>query len=143
MKERYQSFNSPIELGTRICLMLTALNSQQSLDDLVLLDYALLYSNEFDGPDNLHPALPNHVAEIAHRREMLPKAIDFLLKRGLIRLAVKPDGHYYESNQSTIEFVSCLQSPYYKKAWIRLNWIHDNKQRIVNTKITELAKSFA
>lgn len=143
MKERYQSFNSPIELGTRVCLILTALNSKQSLDDLVLLDYALLYSNEFDGPDNLHPALPNHLAEIAHRREMLPKAIDFLLKRGLICLAIKPDGHYYESNNSTIEFVSCLQSPYYKKAWIRLNWINENKQRIVNTKITELVKSFS
>lgn len=141
MRERYQSFNSPIELGTRVCLMLVALNSKHSLDHLVFLDYALLYSNEFEGPDNLHPALPNHLAEIAHRREMLPKAIDFLLKRGLINLSVEPSGHYYESNDRTIEFVSCLQSFYYKKAWVRLNWINENKQRIISTKITEIAKS--
>ena len=59
-------FNGPLELGTRSSLILTALEKKFSLDDLVLLDYALLYSQEFGGPDNLHPALPNHIAEIGH-----------------------------------------------------------------------------
>ncbi len=127
MKVGYSSFNSPIEIGTRVALILSALDSKVSLDELVMCDYALLYSEEFGGPSNLHPALPNHVAEIAHRREFMPGAISFLLKRGLIELIVEETGHYYKRNKDTLDFVSCLQSTYFKKSWVRLNWLTDNK----------------
>lgn len=141
MSERYTGFNSKIEIGTRVALILSALDSKISLDEMVMLDYALLYSEEFGGPSNLHPALPNHVAEIAHRREFMPGAIRFLLKRGLIDLIVEKTGHYYSKNENTIDFVACLQSDYFKKSWIRLNWLSDNKSKIVKTKIIELVKS--
>lgn len=141
MNDRYKGFNSKIEIGTRVALILSALDSKASLDELVMLDYALLYSEEFGGPPNLHPALPNHVAEIAHRREFMPSAIRFLLKRGLIDLIFEKTGHYYNKNEDTIDFVSCLQSGYYKKSWIRLNWLADNKSKIVKTKVVELVKS--
>ncbi len=143
MKESYTSFNSPIEIGTRVALILSAVDSKTSLDELVMLDYALLYSEEFGGPPNLHPALPNHVAEIAHRRELIPGAISFLLKRGLIDLILEKTGHYYRKNEDTLDFVSCLQSAYFKKSWIRLNWLADNKAKILKTKIIELAKSLS
>ena len=143
MKESYTSFNSPVEIGTRVALILSALDSKTSLDDLVMLDYALLYSEEFGGPENLHPALPNHVAEIAHRREFMPGAISLLLKRGLIDLIIEKSGHYYKGNKDTLDFVSCLQSSYYKKSWIRLNWLSGNKYKVVKTKITDLAKNLA
>lgn len=144
MSARYTGFNSKIEIGTRVALILSALDSKTSktsLDELVMLDYALLYSEEFGGPPNLHPALPNHVAEIAHRRENMPGAISFLLKRGLINLIVDKTGHYYNKNEDTLDFVACLQSDYFKKSWIRLNWLADNKSKIIKTKIIELAKS--
>lgn len=141
MSERYTGFNSKIEIGTRVALILSALDSKIGLDELVMLDYALLYSEEFGGPPNLHPALPNHVAEIVHRREFMPGSIRFLLKRGLIDLIVEKTGHYYSKNENTIDFVSCLQSDYFKKSWIRLNWLADNKSKIVKTKIIELVKS--
>lgn len=140
MEENAATFNSPVEIGTRLALILVCLGTKCSLDDLVMLDYSLLYSEEFGGPENLHPALPNHVAEIAHRRNAIPKALNFMLKRGLIELVVEKTGHYYASNENSSEFVACLRSGYYKKSWIRLNWIADNKQKIVGTKIIELAK---
>lgn len=143
MKESYTSFNSPIEIGTRVALILSALNTKTCLDELVMLDYALLYSEEFGGPPNLHPALPNHVAEIAHRREFMPGAINLLLKRGLVDLIIEDSGHYYKRNEDTLDFVSCLQSTYFKKSWVRLNWLSDNKTKIVKTKISELAKNLA
>jgi len=113
-------FNSPIELGTRSSLILTALDKQFCLDDLVLLDYALLYSQDFGGPENLHPALPNHIAEIGHRREFLPESLAFFCKRGLISAHIDESGYYYSANQQTLHFVSCLKSEYYRKSWIRL-----------------------
>lgn len=138
MTPTHSSFNSPLEIGTRVALILTSLDQPLALDELVILDYALLYSKEFGGPENLHPALPNHLAEIAHRREVIPKALSFLSKRGLIRMLVEDTGYYYSSNESTTDFVSCLQSPYYKKSWTRLNWISENREKIISTKILEL-----
>lgn len=132
-------FNSPVEIGTRITLILTAIGKKLSLDDLVMLDYALLYSKEFGGPENLHPALPNHTAEIAHRREFMPEAIQFFINRGLIDLVIEEYGHYYRSNNSTVDFVSCLQSLYYKKSWSRLSWIVENRTSITRTNIITLA----
>ena len=138
MTLKHSSFNSPVEIGTRISLILTSLEQRLSLDELVILDYALLYSREFGGPDNLHPALPNHIAEIAHRRDVMPQSLSFLSKRGLIQMIVDESGYYYSSNESTIDFISCLQSPYFKKSWLRLNWISENKNKILRTKILEL-----
>lgn len=135
------SFNSPVEIGTRVALMLSSLEQRLALDELVLLDYALLYSREFGGPDNLHPALPNHIAEIAHRRDVMPKSLRFMSKRGLINMIVDESGHYYSANESTIDFVSCLQSAYFRKSWVRLNWISENLDKVLATKILELKGS--
>ncbi|ODS22478.1 hypothetical protein AB835_13925 [Candidatus Endobugula sertula] len=137
----FKGFNTPIEIGTRVTLILTAIENKASLDDLVMLDYALLYSQEFGGPENLHPALPNHIAEITHRREFMPKAIQFFLERGLIELLMQDSGYFYQSNDSTLDFVSCLQSSYYKKAWKRLSWISENRIKITNTNVIGLVKS--
>lgn len=134
----HSSFNSRVEIGTRVALILSSLERRLALDELVILDYALLYSREFGGPDNLHPALPNHIAEIAHRREVMPKSLSFLSKRGLIKMIVDESGYYYSANESTIDFVSCLQSPYYKKSWVRLNWISDNVDEVLSIKILDL-----
>lgn len=125
------SLNGPIELGTRSALILTSIGQDLSLDDLVLLDYALLYSNDFGGPENLHPALPNHIAEIGHRREFLPKALELFARRGLISIKLEPTGHYYASNNETLHLISCLKSKYYRKAWPRLNWLNDNYKTII------------
>lgn len=127
----HQTFNGPIELGTRCSLILIALDKQLSLDDLVLLDYALLYSKDFGGPENLHPALPNHIAEIGHRREFLPEALVFFSKRGLISAHIKQSGHYFSANKQTLHFVSCLKSEYYRKSWVRLSWLKNNYKSIL------------
>ena len=124
-------FNSPLELGTRCSLILIALEKRFSLDDLVLLDYALLYSNDFGGPENLHPALPNHIAEIGHRREFLPESLVFFSKRGLISAHIEETGYYYSANNQTLQFVSCLKSEYYRKCWVRLSWLIDNYKYIL------------
>ncbi len=127
----HTGLNGPIELGIRSSLILTTLAKDLSLDDLVLLDYALLYSRDFGGPENLHPALPNHIAEIGHRREFLPDALQLFARRALISIKLKPTGHYYSSNNETLHLISCLKSQYYRKAWVRLTWLCDNHKAII------------
>lgn len=139
--EIYKSFNTPLEIGTRAAFILSGLQLALSIDELVILDYALLYSKEFSGPDNLHPALPNHIAEIAHRREVMPEAVNYFVRKGLITLELNEKGYYYLSNNNTEDFIACLQSSYFKKIWFRLNWMTENHSAIVNTNILELKKS--
>ncbi|HHI4956901.1 TPA: ABC-three component system middle component 2 [Vibrio parahaemolyticus] len=124
-----------------MALILTVLDEQRNIEDLVKLDYSLLYSEDFGGPSNLHPALPNHVAEIAHRREVLPSVMSFLLSRGLVTLVTEKTGYYYKSNEQTLEFVSCLQANYYRKAWLRLNWMKKNVSHIVEAKVYDLVRN--
>lgn len=127
LSERRGVFNSSVELGTRASLILTSLSGHElDLDQLVFFDYALLYSGEFSGPENLHPAVPNHIAEIVHRREYLPKALHLFLSRGLISVKTTGEGIYYYASEDTSQFVRCLKSGYYKRMWGTLFWIEEN-----------------
>lgn len=126
-------FNTPLELGTRCAFILSTIGEKLSIDDLVILDYALLYSSEFNGPKDLHPSIPNHLAEIAHRREHFPEALSFLSKRGIITAHIEDTGHYYSTNDNTIHYISCLKSNYYKKAWHVLMWLKSNYETVLDT----------
>ncbi len=138
MNNLLQMLNSPIELGTRSSLILTAIEKPLSIDELVSLDYALLYSEELGGPKSLHPALPNHIAEIAHRREYLPSALNLFIQKGVVSVEAKDTGYFYSSNERTLDFVSCLQQPYLRKAWIVLDWISENYMWLSDIQLTRL-----
>lgn len=134
----YKSLNNPIEIGTRSALILTALESSHTLEELVKLDFALIYSGDFGGPDNLHPATPNHIAEIAHRREFLPDALAFFIKKGLLQTYFSQAGQTFEVNENTIDFVSCLNTPYHQKTWVRLNWLVENARDVINRNLLQM-----
>ncbi|ENC6730597.1 hypothetical protein M2G63_19165 [Vibrio vulnificus] len=136
-----QIFNSDVELATRAALILSSMEGEKfDIDELVLLDYALLYSSEFNGPSNLHPAVPNHLAEIAQRRELLPKSLLFFIKKGLIDVHYDENGKYFCANENTNSFVSCLNSSYFIKIWERLSWLSEHYNRIIQIPIMELRK---
>lgn len=42
-------FNNPVENGARVVLLLAGLDRQLDLDELIFLDYAAIYSNDFRG----------------------------------------------------------------------------------------------
>ena len=141
MTEHNSFFNSPMELGTRTALILSALDGEKiDIESMVMLDYALLYSEEFGGPENLHPSVPNHIAETAQRLELMPNALRFLIKRGLVNIDIESNGYFYSSNADTIHFISCLKSNYYKKAWIRLAWIKENYSNISQNALMYLSE---
>lgn len=124
-------FNSSVELGARAALLLTCLSEHKlDLDQLVFFDYVLLYSSEFSGPGDIHPPVPNHLAEIVHRREYLPGALRLFLSRGLISAQAIDSGVYYSANDDTAQFVRCLRSDYYKNMWKNLFWIEDNFNKL-------------
>lgn len=120
-------YNHPIELGTRVSFLLNYFNEKKiDLDKLVYLDFILVYAKEYNGPLNIHPVLPNHIAEIAHKKEIFPDALKLFIKKGLITLEMTEDGFIYKATNYTSQYVSCLKSNYYKKICKNLSWIEAN-----------------
>ncbi|MBJ2147573.1 hypothetical protein JC606_14450 [Vibrio sp. IB15] len=127
MKSATMIYNTPIEVGTRIAMILNCLEGNSlDLDSLAFLDFVLIYSEEFEGPNNLHPTVPNYLAELPHKRATLHKSLDLFTSRGLIDKVYNNNGITYQANKLTHEFVSCLKSDYYRLAWSNLIWIEDN-----------------
>lgn len=127
MKNATMIYNTPIEIGSRIAMILNCLEGKKlDLDELAYLDFVLIYSQEFEGPNNLHPVVPNYLAELPHKRATLHESLDLFISRGLIDKVYDSNGIVYEANDLTHEFVSCLKSNYYKLAWSNLIWMEDN-----------------
>lgn len=135
------TFNNPIELGTRASLLLTAVQEKLTKENIVVLDYMMLYSKEFGGPENLHPPMPNHIAEISFRMEMIPAALQLFAKRGVLDFEFSEKGEFFFENEQTRSFVSCLQSTYYRKAWERLDWIASNKSEFLCLTLSNISQA--
>lgn len=139
---KISAFNSSVELGARVALILTCLSDHElDLNQLVFFDYVLLYSREFSGPENIHPPVPNHLAEIVQRREYLPGALQLLASRGLISIKTTNHGIYYKSNDDTIQFVCCLRSTYYKTIWKNLFWIEENFHKLCDQSLNFISRA--
>lgn len=120
-------FNGPVEVGTRIALILANIeNIELNLDQLAFFDYVLIYSKEFNGVTNVHPPLPNHFAEIIKRRETLPATLAYFISKGIITTIIGRDGIKYKATDKAIYYTSALKSTYYKKLIQNLSWIEKN-----------------
>ena len=137
-------FNHKIELATRASFLLTCFSERElDLDSLVFLDYAMLYAREFGGPINIHTDLPNKVAEIIRRRELLPDALRLFVSKGLIHSSATPDGVYFRASANTAQFVGCLKSEYYKKVWANLLWLEANFDLVDRQRVGYIHRYFA
>ena len=140
-KEEVSFFNTPLEIGTRISMLLSCINPVElDLEQIIFLDYVLVYSKEFSGPGNLHPVVPNHVAEIAYRRTLIPESLELFISRGLLSKKISKKGLYYTSNEETLQFIGCLKSVYYNEMWINLFWIEENFKTLDKGKFKVLSR---
>lgn len=78
-------FNSPFELGIRMVYLLQALLPYGAdLQKLVLLDYAVVYSADLNGPSSLHTPIPFRGSELMSRRELIEQGLYLMSTRGLV-----------------------------------------------------------
>lgn len=124
-------FNSPVEVGTRVALLLTLIpGTELNLDEIAFFDYVLIFSKEFDGGENIHPALPNHFSEIIKRKETLSTTLKLFISKGIITSSIGSDGIKYRATNNAIHYVSALKSSYYKRLIKNLTWVERNLSRL-------------
>lgn len=119
-------YNSPVEVGARIVLLLAGLARQLNLDELIFFDYASIYSSDFQGDPSLHPVLLNRLAELVRRREIFPDAIKLFSAKGLVTSQVDEQGVRYSITSAGSVFAARLSTEYHVDFRRRVSWVEAN-----------------
>lgn len=119
-------YNSPVEIGARIILLLAGLARKLDLDELIFLDYASIYSSDFQGAASLHPVLLNRLAELVRRRETFPSAIKLFTAKGLMTSQIDEQGVRYSVTDAGRAFASKLNTEYHADFRRRVSWVGEN-----------------
>ena len=126
MMNSKELYNSPVEIGARIVLLLTGLSRELDLDELIFFDYASIYSGDFEGGPSLHPVLLNRLAELVRRREIFPGAIKLFIAKGLMTSRVDEHGVRYSITDAGRAFATKLTTEYHADFKLRVLWVERN-----------------
>lgn len=130
-------FNSPFELGIRMVYLLQALLPHGAdLQKLVLLDYAILYSADLNGPSSLHTPIPFRGAELMSRRELIEQGLYLMSTRGLVTATWGADGITYYAGESARTMTGTLTSKYLRALEKRCIWAAERYGQVDSTELT-------
>lgn len=134
-------FNSPFELGIRMVYLLQSLGPRGAdLQKLVLLDYAVVYSADLNGPSSLHTPVPFRGAELLSRRELIEQGLYLMSTRGLVTASWDDYGITYHAGEASRSMTSSLTSTYLRKLETRCEWV---AQHFGDSDSADLTKQFA
>jgi hypothetical protein len=106
-------FNTVLEAGLRNVILLNEYYPNSlGFEQLSKLDYVLVYSKDFGGPDNLHPSVPNRKGELAVRREIVRDGLGLMKRFGLINVLCDEEGIYYSVTGDAEPFIKLMKSEY-------------------------------
>jgi hypothetical protein len=138
-----QPLNSALEVGIRVVAMLTALYPRSAdLSRVVLLDYEVLHSGDFNGESSLHPSIPGRVGELSVKRGLVENGIELMGRRGLIVRSHTDDGIYYSASDDALPFLESIDSSYLNRLRDRCLWaarsIGDRSDEEIRTQLNEV-----
>jgi hypothetical protein len=140
-RKQLDLFNTPFELGLRMVYLLLALRpGGADLQKLVLLDYAIVYSQDVGGPASLHTPVPYRNAELFSRRERIEQGLYLMSTRGLVDVVLDDQGVMYIAGESSFTMVGSLSSKYWRDLQERCTWA---AKLFSKTSSTELLKLFS
>jgi hypothetical protein len=117
-------FNSPFELGVRMVYLLSAMFPRGAdLQKLVLLDYAVVYSGDFQaGPDSLHTPVPYRGNELYSRRELIQSGLYLMSTKGLVTATFDDEGITYFAGENCRSLVDSIGFEYALQLARRCEW---------------------
>ncbi|GGM11393.1 ABC-three component system middle component 2 [Dactylosporangium sucinum] len=122
-----EPLNGPLETGLRALAILdSAFPRSFDLATLAFLDYCVVHSQEFGGPESLHPAVPNHESEIAVKQELLELGLQVMVRARLATLRITPDGIGYAASDAAAGFIELLESSYMHELRDRADWVNEH-----------------
>lgn len=107
------------------------------LQKLVLLDYAVVYSADLNGPASLHTPVPYRGGELMSRRELIEQGLHLMSTRALVNASWGEEGITYFAGENSRALTGTLGSPYLRKLDARCVWVANNFGDMSSLALTE------
>lgn len=118
-----QTLNSPLELGLRTLVVLTASFPRGlDVDRLVLMDYCLLHSDDLGGPASVLPSVSTRSGELGIKRSVLEHGIQVMSRAGLVDVVVSSEGLNYRASEAAAPFLRLVRSPFLDRLTRAAEW---------------------
>lgn len=138
-RKQLELFNTPFELGLRMVYLLFSLRpGGADLQKLVLLDYAIVYSQDVGGPASLHTPVPYRNGELFSRRERIEQGLYLMSTRGLVDVVLDDRGMTYVAGESSFTMVGSLSSKYWRELQERCAWAAERFGPASSSELLEL-----
>lgn len=113
-KKNLSVYNTPMEVGLRIIIILNELNNMPiDINRLIIYDYFVIHGNDFDSSiESLHPPTPYRSGEIIIKRKIIQEGINLMYSKELLDINYTEKGIYFKANELTPAFLNYLNSTY-------------------------------
>lgn len=116
--------NGPIDLLVRaLALLVEAHPAGLEMNQLVLMDHALVHSGDLGGPPSLHPPMPIRAAELGVKRETLHDALAILVRTELASVRTGQAGILFYAEEAAHPFLELLSGTYAAGLRVRAMWV--------------------
>lgn len=117
-------FNSPLETGVRSVVLLdTAYPRGFDLMQLTWLDHLVVHTADIDGPESLHPNIPQRNGELLVRRSLVEEGLALMRRMHLIEAKFTEDGIVYVACDQAGPFVRLIRTEYGRTLKERASWL--------------------
>ncbi|WP_416354764.1 ABC-three component system middle component 2 [Arthrobacter gandavensis] len=121
-----QPLNSPLEVGLRSLIVLTAVFPRKlDVRQLSVLDHLLLRSGDSGGPPSVLPPIPARSGELGFKRTVLERGLTVMVRARLLRVVPESEGLFYQADEHAWPFLQLLDSAHADELMRVAVWIAD------------------
>lgn len=144
-------FNGALETGVRSVVILeTAYPRCFDLTQLTWLDHLVVHTADLEGPESLHPNVPQRNGELLVRRSLVEQGLTLMQRLHLIEVKFTPQGIVYVAGEQAAPFVRLIRSQYGRTLKERAKWLlayfadrgSDHLHEVITQKIGRWAIEF-
>jgi hypothetical protein len=121
-----QLYNTPIEIATRVLILLNELGEETKIDKdrILFLDHLAIHTEDVGGGKSLHPPVPNRSIQAFAKSALVQKGLSILVSKELAYVEASAEGgfFYYASDLSG-KFLAHFQSDYFHELKGNINWV--------------------
>ncbi|OEF57940.1 ABC-three component system middle component 2 [Enterovibrio norvegicus] len=119
-------FNTSLESGVRVVSFLDKYYPDRlDFEQIMKIDYIMVNSSDFNGPNSLHPRTPNRQGERSARREIVRSGLELMTSFRLIEIELNSNGVFYKSTESAEPYLKLMKEKYSLELIKVSHWLAD------------------
>lgn len=122
--ENQNLYNSSIEIGIRTLVLLNEFYpTQLDITQLVWFNHVVVHTEDFGGPQSLHPRLDDRAGELAVLRSLVQDGLIMMQRFNLIDSKNTHDGIFYTAAEESSPFINLMTSRYLMSLIEKAKWV--------------------